>query len=260
MGHASVGTESTSVARAQGRRMEGTMKNQVCSLGRAMQISKLFGWGACFALVVVASPAQALTTTYIWGLESDGIRSDAIFTRCRDTDDPSFAVEFPELCGGATPAQLSVAFAHDEPIWDNDASGCNPEEGPEGCDVTIFEEILHITLSGVAFFDPSEVLSFTGLDFRGRRPCIFCEEPAPLIVFDAVDALSGLEVSVELDDFCSCTYTMELLFADGRRFEDDFLVEWSVGQTVPEPGTLALLGLGLLGLRLTRRGAGTRYA
>jgi hypothetical protein len=66
-------------------------------------------------------------------------------------------------------------------------------------------------LSDVAVFDPSEILTFQAVDFLGTCTGV-CEFAPPFIVFTAVDALTGLEISVshgELDHF------MELLLQTG---------------------------------------------
>src|SRR5262245_62234188 len=115
---------------------------------------------ACWSFLLVAllgapRPADAFTTTYYWGADELGSnRFDTIFINC--SFDEQFPSEFPELCGDETTALLSVVFAHDRPIWNNDASGCDPEHQPAPrCRTTILDEILGITLSGVAEFDPS---------------------------------------------------------------------------------------------------------
>jgi len=214
-----------------------------------MQFSRACKFSPVVALFTLAGPAQALTTTYYWGLQ-DGSRNDRIFLGC--TDDPSFPAEFPELCGDETTALLSVVFEHDQQIWDNDASGCeHPEDLDIRCRLTEFDQILGITLSGAAVFDPSEVSGFTALDFLGRCPGDCSETPGPpYITFHAVDALTGLELGVGADEF---GFSMELQFPDGRTFEDDFFTEWSEGFTVPEPGAFGLFGLGLAGLGLLLR-------
>jgi len=116
-----------------------------------------------------------LTTSYYWGLsEIGGVRSDFIFVECNEGG--SFPSEFPELCGEPNTGLLTVAFAHDEPICDNDASGCDPAVSQEGCDVTTFERILGITLSEVAVFDESEITRFTGMTFWESHQAIILKE------------------------------------------------------------------------------------
>jgi PEP-CTERM motif len=205
---------------------------------------------ACWSLVMVAllgaaSRADAYTTTYYWGADEFGSnRFDQIFYNC--SFDEEFPSEFPELCGDETTALLSITFTHDQPIWNNDASGCDPANQPDTrCRTTILDEILGITLSGVADFDPSEILNFYAEDFLGRLPCTQCEGPGPpFIIFEAVDELTGLRIATgPLDD---SDYFMQLDFPDGR-FVMDSHNYWS-RHTVPEPGNLLLLGLGLAAL------------
>jgi len=99
--------------------------------------------------------------------------------------------------------------------------------------------------------DAIQVSDLTALDFLGRCPGDCSETPGPpYITFDAVDALTGLQIAVTADEF---GFAMELQFADGRMFVDDFFTRWSRGATVPEAGTLSLFGLGLAGLGLILR-------
>ena len=73
------------------------------------------------------------------------------------------------------------------------------------------------------------------------------------IEFRAVDTLTGLKITVWHDNFGSAN--MVLRFPDGRFLDDRQYGPWGRARTVLEPGTFALLGLGLLGLGMTRRRA-----
>jgi len=185
------------------------------------------------------APAQALTTTYVF---------DNFSTRGVCEDDPT---AFPELCVGGQAAELRVTFRHSEPIWDNDASGCDPEISDENCDTSSFTDLIEITFSDAIMLDPSEVDDFRHIDFLGRFPCTDCGGPGPpYIVLTAVDTATGIRL--EVTDFSETNFNLELRFPDGRFFSD--CCEWTrLPTTAPEPGTLAWFGLGLLGLGLTGR-------
>jgi hypothetical protein len=184
------------------------------------------------------SPAHALETTYVF----DGF----LDYYC---DDAEFVAEFPEVCRDGVPSELSVTFRHEDPIWDNDASGCDPSASYDGCDVSYFTDIVNVMLSGVAIFEDTEILDFDHADFLGVFPCDLCEGPGPpYITFRVRDLETGLEIDVEAND---PHFETDYFFADGRYFDD--CCDWLRGPTVPEPGTLGLLGLGLLGVGSMRR-------
>ena len=207
---------------------------------RAQYVSVLLllGCGAGFV-----APAKALTTTYVF--DNFGIRGS-----CEDNP-----TEFPELCVGGQPAELTVTFRHTDPIWDNDASGCDPEISDENCETSSFTDLIDITFSDAIMFDPGEVTYLQHVDFLGRFPCTDCEGPGPpYIVLTAVDAATGIRLDVT--DYSQVHFNLELRFPDGRFFDD--CCEWTrLPTTAPEPDTFALLGLGLAGLgfrgRRTRR-------
>jgi hypothetical protein len=107
----------------------------------------------------------------------------------------------------------------------------------------------------VAVFDESEITRFTGIDFLGRSPSDNPEGAAPFITFEAIDALTGIELIVRDDEFFDLV--MELTFPDGRSVEDNFTRFWLRGVTVSQPGSRELLALGLAlrpGISLVCRG------
>jgi len=218
-----------------------------------MNISRFARFGALLAAFAFADATHALSTTYTWGSDQDVERFDGIYLSC--INEPDMAAEFPELCGGPDSAILTVEALHDRPIWDNDASGCDPVESPLGCSYTDLHSAQLIVLSGVAEFDPSELSSFHGVDFLGTCPIEDCESAAPFIVFAAIDTLTGLALTVRDRD---SLMVLELTFADGRSFVDNGTSYWGRGATVgvPEPGTLGLCLMGLVGLAgsVRRRG------
>jgi hypothetical protein len=185
------------------------------------------------------APAKALTTTYVF--DNFGIRDT-----CEDA-----ATEFPELCVGGQAAALTVTFRHSEPIWDNDASGCDPDVSSENCETSSFTDLIEITFLDTIIFDPSEVTDLQHIDFLGRFPCTDCEGPGPpYIVLTAVDTETGIRLDVT--DYSQVHFNLELRFPDGRFFDD--CCEWTrLPTTASEPGTLACLALGLLGIGFARR-------
>jgi hypothetical protein len=99
-----------------------------------MQHSGIRGFFALVVLCSVAEPSLAFTTTYYWAsFNSDGSqRGDATYFGCTQAEPPSFPAEFPELCGGTMPAQLSVTFEHDQRIWNNHAPAAIRTSIPRG--------------------------------------------------------------------------------------------------------------------------------
>jgi hypothetical protein len=192
---------------------------------------------ACLSLLAgvlaLASPANALTTTYIyWG------------SNWCDFDDPA-----PELCINGEPTVLTVTFRHDEPIWDNDASGCHPRFPDSRCRVSYFTELVDISFSPTVDLDPDEVLGFDHADFLGSCPSTDCGGPGPpYITLVARDVETGLRIFVGAND---PFFEMAVAFPDGRIEEN--CCDWIRLPTVAEPETGALLGTGLFVLIVMRR-------
>ena len=195
-----------------------------------------------------APAASALKSTYVY----DGF---LIRGQCLDGDQ-EFIAEFPELCINGQPPVLTVTFEHDQPIWDNDASGCDPDIGNDPrCDVSVFTNLVDISFLPTLDLDPDEVVRFEHADFLGRLPCTDCGGPGPpFLTIDVVDAETGIRLNVRAND---PFMPLEVRFPDGRIADD--CCDWvRLETTVAEPATAALMATGVVLVVLTRRARNRR--